>query len=401
MTRQPRRRASSGQGRVVLRGGPPAHPLVFSKRVAHVDRDVTSGDVALVCTREGEPIGHGFYHASSQIAVRMLSRDMRVRPDPAWLRAKLQRAHELRTELLSLPAVTDAWRAVHAEADGLSGLVVDRYGDVAVASLFSLGWFRRFDDVVAALKEVLGVKDVYMRVDPRTEQHEGFQAVDQRAPKPFLVREHGLSFMVDVLGGHKTGYFLDQRDNRRRIHDLAKGRRVFDGMTYTGGFALAAAQGGAESVEGMDLDEKAIAVAKKNADANKLKATFVHGDVFHRLRDFAGRPNNERPDLLIVDPAKWAKNRNALPAARSRYFDLNRLAFRAVRTGGLVFTHSCSGLLSEEDFLQILRNASLDANRNVNILSISGAAPDHPVSLRTPETRYLKSVLCVVERSSE
>ena len=392
-----RREAIAGQGRVVLRGGPPAHPLVYSKRVAHVDGDVSSGDLAQVCTREGKPCGFGFYHASSQIAVRMLTRDVRARPDAAWLHSKIRHAATLRVELLDLPAVSNAWRAIHAEADGLSGLVVDRYGDVAVASLFSLGWYHRFDEVANGLRDVLGAKHVFMRVDARTEQHEGFHALRQQAPAPFLIREHDLSFYVDVLGGHKTGFFLDQRDNRRRVHALAAGRHVFDGMTYTGGFALAAAQGGAATVEGMDLDEHAISVAKKNARTNSLDAAFTHGDVFDRLRDFAGRPPYERPTMLIVDPAKWAKNRNALAAARSRYFDLNRLAFRAVRPSGLVFTHSCSGLLSEEDFLQILRNAALDANRNVNVLGIFGAAPDHPVSLRAPETRYLKSVLCVAE----
>ena len=381
---------------VVLRGGPPVHPYVYSKRVLRAGRGAKDGEVARILTREGRPCGHGFYHSRSQIAVRVLSYDPDVVPDAAWLRARIRQAEALRRDVLRLPEVTDAWRTCHAEGDGLSGLVVDRYGHVAVASLFSLGWARRFEELAEALREETGVKAVVARTDARTEAQEGIRLPDAAPVPPVEIHEHGVRYLVDPCGGHKTGFFLDQRENRRLVAHLAHGRTVFDGMTYTGGFALSAARGGAASVRGMDLDEEALAAAAENARRNRLKVRFDHGDVFDALRAYADGPEGDRPDLLVVDPAKWAKDRAGLGAAFAKYADLNRLALRAVRPGGIVATHSCSGLVSEPEFVDVIRQAALDVGREVRFLHVGGAAPDHPVSSAFPEGRYLKSVFLAV-----
>ena len=382
---------------VVLRGGPPVHPWVFSKRVQDVRGRPKDGDLVALKTREGRPCGFGFWHSRSLIAVRVLSYSPDREPDGAWLSERLAAAERLRVKDLRLPEITNAWRTCHGEADGLSGLVVDRYGDVAVASLYSLGWFRRREEVEKALIAAIGVKRVIARTDERTAAMEGFRCDPPPDAGTVEIEERGTRYVVDLAGGHKTGFFLDQRDHRDLVARLAKGRRVFDGMTYTGGFALAAAaRGGAASVVGVDLDEKAIAVAETSAKRNQVpkdRLRFQHADVFDVLRTLSTGPADERPDFLIVDPAKWAKERTALGAAMAKYADLNRLALSAVAEGGLVLTCSCSGLVSPDDFVGMLRGIALDLRTELRFLHVGGAAPDHPVSSSFPEGRYLKCVL--------
>ena len=302
-------------------------------------------------TREGRPCGYGFWHSKSLVAVRVLSYDPGRPPDEAWLRGRVRDAWRLRTVDLRLPEITDAWRVAHGEADGLSGLVVDRYAKASVAGLFSLGWWRRMEEVERVLREETGAERVVARSDEKTAAMEGFRCEASRGGEPVEIVERGVRYEVDPAGGHKTGFFLDQRENRDLVARLAKGRHVFDGMTYTGGFAVAAAaRGGAASVTAMDLDEDALDVARRNAKRNGAEVDFRHGDVFDALRALAAGPPGERPDLLIVDPAKWARDRAGLRTALAKYSDLNRTAFQAVAEGGLVLTCSCSGLVSSEDF---------------------------------------------------
>lgn len=378
---------------VTLRGGPPVHPWVFSKRVHAVDRGVEDGEVVRLRTREGRDCGYGFWHRRSLVAVRVLSNDPARVPDGAWLAARIDEAARLREATLRLPEETDAWRVVHGEGDALSGLVVDRYGPVAVASLYSLGWWRRFPEVESLLRERLGVERVVARTDERTATQEGFRPPPSPS-RPLEIHERGVRYAVDPAGGHKTGFFLDQRDQRSLVARVSKGRRVFDGTTYTGGFAIACAvRGGAAEVSGLDLDEEAVAVARENARRNGVPVRFDHGDVFDALRALAARPSADRPDVLIVDPPKWAKDRAGLRAAMHKYADLNRLAVSAVAEGGVVLTCSCSGLVSEDDFLGMLRGVALDLRTDLRFLHVGGAAPDHPFAASFPEGRYLKAVL--------
>lgn len=379
---------------VVLRGGPPVHPWVFRKRVHDVRGRPRDGDVVELFTREGRPCGFGFWHSRSLVAVRVLSYLPDRPPDGAWLRERIASAERVRVRDLRLPEVTDAWRTCHGEADGLPGLVIDRYGDAAVASLFSVGWYRRLADVEATVREVLGVRRFVARTDERTAVMEGFRCDPPPDAGRAEVNERGTRYVVDLGGGHKTGFFLDQRDHRDLVARLARGRRVFDGMTYTGGFALAAATRGAPaSVVAVDLDEKALAVGRESAGRNGVEVDFRHGDVFDALRAYVAGPADARPDLLVVDPAKWAKDRAGLRAAMGKYADLNRLALSAVAEGGLVLTCSCSGLVSTDEFVGMLRGVALDLRRELRFLHVGGAAPDHPVSSSFPEGRYLKCVL--------
>jgi 23S rRNA (cytosine1962-C5)-methyltransferase len=378
---------------VWLRGGPPVHPFVYSKRLLRSGRGAGDGSLVLLKTREGRPCGWGLLHTRSTIAVRVLTYDPDEVPDGEWLARRVAQAEALRRDWLRLPEETDAWRVVHAEADGLSGLVVDRYGSIAVASLFALGWALRLDEVREAVRAATGVSAVVARADPRAAEQEGISLPAERPVPEVRIQENGVRFLVDPSGGHKTGFFLDQRDNRRVLARIAKGRRVLDGCCYTGGFALAAARGGAASVRGIDLDEEAVARAGRNARENGLDVAFAHQDLFDALRALAAAPAPERPEVLVLDPPKWARDRAGLGSALARYRDLNRLALRAVADEGVVMTHSCSGLVSEGEFLDLLRGAALDARREVRFLRIAGAAPDHPVGSTFPEGRYLKSVL--------
>ncbi|MFV1958485.1 MAG: class I SAM-dependent rRNA methyltransferase [Planctomycetota bacterium] len=377
---------------VRLRGGPVAHPHVFDRRILRVERGARSGDVVRVRTREGRPVGYAFFHARSRIALRMLTYAEEHVPDTRWLAHRVREAARLRRDVLRLPEVTNAWRVVHAEGDGLSGLVVDRYSEVGSVALFSLGWQRRLDELSQVLREEAGFERLVVRADPRAARQEDLDLPPPRDEAPVEIVEHGLRFLVDPAGRHKTGFFLDQRENRRRLAHLAAGRTVFDGMTFAGGFALAAARGGATRVRGMDLDEEAVSVACENAKRNGVEIEFEHGDVFDALRAYARASEDERPEVLIVDPPKWARDRKGLGAALARYRDLNRLALEAVRPGGVVCTSSCSGLVSEEAFLDVVRGAARDSRRAVSILAVTGAAADHPVSAVFPEGRYLKTL---------
>ncbi len=387
---------------VVLRGGPPVHPWIYSKRVHSTNGRPVDGEVVRLKTREGRPCGFGFFHSRSLIAVRVLSYSPDVMPDEAWLLEKIRAANRLRVVDLRLPETTDSWRVVHAESDGLSGLVVDKYGPVASIGLYSIGWFRRLAELERVLKEALGVERVVARTDERSAIMEGFRCDPPKSAGTVEVHERETGYLVDLAGGHKTGFFLDQRDQRDLIARLSKGRKVFDGMTYTGGFAIAAAsRGEPASVTAMDLDEEALAVGEMNAKRNGVEVNFRHGDVFDALRALAAGPAADRPDLLIIDPAKWAKDRKGLGAAMAKYADLNRTAFQAVAEGGLVLTCSCSGLVAPDDFVGMLRGVALDLRTDLRFLNVGGAALDHPVSSSFPEGRYLKAVLVAPGKAGE
>ena len=356
---------------------------------------VEAGSVVRVEDREGRFVGQAFWNPKSEIALRLLTRSEEPPVDDAWFTDAARRAVRLRRDVLGLERVTDAYRVVHAEGDRLPGLVADRYGDVLSCQVSSLGIYRNFPVIRDALSRELGTRVTHVTADPRLAKREGFP-VPRGAGRDARtsIREHGLTFGVDCAGGHKTGFFLDQRDSRQRVRRLAKGRRVLDLFSYTGGFALNAAKGGAREVVAVDLDEDAVAAGRRNAAANGLEGgiEFVHRDAFDVLR--ATRPGAF--DLMIVDPAKQAHRRDEVRRALGYYTDLNRLAFERAPRDGLVLSCSCTGLVDEPSFLQALSRAAQQAGRHVTFLEVSGAPPDHPVAADTPEGRYLNVVLCRV-----
>lgn len=378
---------------VLLKGAEaPLNPRIFQKRLRRPEGPVRPGEPVALRTGDGRFVGRAFYSPRSVIGARILDRDENGPPiDGAWFRGKIESAAELRRSVLRIPAVTDAWRCVHAEGDGLSGLILDLYGDIAVIEVSCRGMFEHLHEIETAAREVLGARRIVVRSDPAVERIEGFSTLDRRAPEATAtIREHDLAFRVDCRRGHKTGFFVDQRDARRLLARLAKDRTVLDLCCYSGGFALAAARGGARSARGFDLDEEAVAMARENAKLNRLDVEFGHADAFEVLRSGA------RAEIVVLDPPKLGAHHGEMARARRKSIDFNALALGAVEPGGLLFTFSCTGLFSEEDFLAHLREAARKAGREARLLQATGQPPDHPVDLFCPESRYLTGLLLQV-----
>lgn len=390
------------------------HTHLFRKLVGDVDPAARPGDLVAVETPQGDLLGHGLYNPRAEIAVRMLT----FGPAPPGIdfwEEKLQRAVELRRDVLRLDAAGDACRVVHAEADGLSGLVIDRYGDVLSAEVFSLAMFQRSAALLERLGRMLGTQHTLVQIPAQTHGQEGFQAEPVRSPglpAEVVVSEFGTRFRVRFQEGHKTGFFCDQRDNRRRLAELCPGRTVLDLCCYTGGFAVQAKRlGNAADATAVDLDEKAIAIARENARLNQQKVNFVHADAFGYMRDMIA--NGRTFDVVVLDPPKLIRNRRELEEGARTHLDLNRLAIQLVADGGLFLSCTCSGLLSEANFLRLLQTAAWQAGkpvrsegsgpgapgRSLQILAKTGAAPDHPVAADCPETEYLKAVWMRVLRT--
>jgi len=366
----------------------PDHPWIYRKQIARADPGTRNGDPVRILTKDGTPAGAGLYNGKSRIALRVLSLEPDAVVDRDFLAGRIDAAVRLRREVLRLDDRTDAYRVVNSEGDGLSGLIVDRYGDWLSIQIKCLAFFRLASDVTEVLAGHFPGTRVAYRRDAQAERIEGF-----RVPEPEGAAEivsDGIRMEVDIRQGHKTGSFLDQRDNRVLAASLAGGRDVLDLFCYEGGFALACAAAGARSVRGVDLDEKAVVRALANAERNGLDAAFEHGDAFDVLR------SNPRTDLLLLDPPRWISSREEEEAGKRRYLDLNALGIGALPEGGLLLTSSCSGRLPPSAFLEILRWAAARAGRSLTVLEVRGAAPDHPVPANFPEGRYLTAVLARV-----
>ncbi len=372
------------------------HPWIFQKMVEKPATRLPAGSVVEIVDREGQWVGRGFYNGHSRISLRVLTTTPEESIDAAFFARRLERCLQLRRDLLKLDAVTDSYRLVHSEGDGLSGLVVDRFGPVLVLEFFSAGMYR-FREV---LREVLASHypdaRFYWFAEEHVQKQESFDCRSPEPPPPHVITEHGVRFRVAPGSKHKTGFFLDQRENRRLLASFCQGRRVLDLCCNTGGFAVyAKALGGAEEVIGVDLDEQALELARQNAGLNQVRLRFVQADLFAWLREVL--PHGQRFDVVVLDPAKQTRDREEIDYALKRYLDMNRLALQAVAPGGIFLTCSCTGLVSETDFLESLRRASWQAGRTLQILQVCGAGADHPYLLHVPEGRYLKAVFCRVE----
>jgi 23S rRNA (cytosine1962-C5)-methyltransferase len=373
-----------------------AHPWIFQKMVEKPATRLPGGSVVDIVDRDHQWVGRGFYNGHSRITLRVLTTDPAEPIDAMFFARRLSRAVALRRDWLRLDAIADAYRLVHAEGDGLSGLVVDRFGPTLVLEFFSAGMYHFRSAVQNALAEHYPGSQFYWFAEEHVQKQESFDCRSPDPPAPRNITEHGLRFRVAPGSKHKTGFFLDQRDNRKVLAGFCTGRRVLDLCCNTGGFAVyAKTLGRAEEVVGIDLDEQAIALAKQNANLNQARIRFVQADLFAWLRDVLA--TGQRFDVVVLDPSKQTRDREALDYALKRYLDMNRLALQAVAPGGLFLTCSCTGLVRETDFLETLRRAAWQAGRTVQILQVTGAAPDHPFLLHVPEGRYLKAVFCKVE----
>lgn len=370
------------------------HPFVYKRMTRVASKDARPGDVVAVFDKSGERFGTAFYNPRSKIALRMLTFDDRE-VDTAFFRGILERAVTLRRQTLNLDEKSNAYRLVHSEGDGLSGLTVDRFDDVLSLQVFSYGVFLRVEEFLPILHELCGTTKHRIEVDSRIAALEGFQASLDGTPglKAVRIVENGVRYAVNFESGHKTGFFCDQRENRERLASLVQGRSVLDLCCYTGGFALSArVRGQASEVTGVDLDEKAIDQARHNANLNQTRIRWIHADVFSHSRQMA--QNDRQWDVVIADPAKMILSRDAekVEEGRKKYYDLNRLAVALVRPGGLFVTCSCSGLLDMVNLERIVLQAAHRNRRRLQILWRTGAAPDHPVMSNCLESRYLKVI---------
>jgi 23S rRNA (cytosine1962-C5)-methyltransferase len=361
--------------------------------LAEIDGSPADGDLVAVKDKRGKFFGWAFYNSRSGIILRMVSRETTM-PTDDLVRQRVARAVGMRRNILKLDSASDAYRLVHAEGDGLTGLIADKFGDYVVIELFSLAMHRRLNMIEDAFIDAgVSVKGFLLRADKSIAQQEGIRINQHDEPKVDVVtiEEHGIKFAIDLKKGHKTGFFCDQRDNRLALTKFTPGKSVLDVCCYTGGFAVyAAAKGKAASVTGVDLDEKALVLAEENAKLNKTKIEFTHMDAFNYLREAAHQ--GRKWDVVIVDPSKFVSKRILLEQGLQKYADLNRLAASVVAPDGIMVTCSCSGPVDQTTFVQTVERATRSAGRTMQIFAITGAGPDHPFQADTPEGQYLKVV---------
>lgn len=382
------------------------HPWIFSGAIARVDGSPDPGTTVLVRAEDGSVLGRGAFSPSSQIRVRMWTYEEETRVDDAFVRARLDEAVALRRRFVlggasGTGGVTDCARLVFAEGDGLPGLVADLYADTLVVQCQSAGAERIRDVAVEHLRRLVGAERVVERSDAEVRNLEGLPTragvvFGSPLAGPVRVQERGVRFLVDVEKGHKTGFYLDQRDSRARVRAMANGLKVLNCFSYTGGFAVSALAGGAASAISVDTSLPALEMAERNCRENDIpdeKHTGLKGDVFDVLRGL--RDDGERFDLIVLDPPKFAPSAAHVDKAARGYKDLALRALPLLTPGGLLFTFSCSGAIDRDLFRQITASAALESRRNVRILGHLGHPPDHPVPTAFPEGEYLKGLVCV------
>jgi 23S rRNA (cytosine1962-C5)-methyltransferase len=372
----------------------PGHPWVWSAQVQKPETRLPPGSVVDVVDAKGRFIGRGFWNGHARIALRLLTADPAENIDADWIATRIDRAIALRQDMLQLDRVSDAWRVVNSEGDGLSGLVVDRYADILVIEYFAAGMWRFREAIHNALLRHFPGARLYWFAESHVQKQESFDCRSPDAPAPVEVHEHGLRFHAAPGYGHKTGFFADQRENRHHFARLAKGHRVLDLCCNAGGFAVHALAAGASEAVGVDMDAGILEIARANAAANDVPAKFEQADIFDWLRNAVAQ--GEKYDAVILDPAKLTRDRSKVMDALKKYFAMNRLALDVIPPGGLLLTCSCTGLVSEADFLEMLRRVALNAGREIQVLHVAGAGADHPFRSDVPEGRYLKAVFCRV-----
>ena len=372
------------------------HPWVFSGAVAKLQGTPGPGETIGVWSATGEFLAIAAYSPDSQIVARVWDWEDRL-VDAAFFGERIGQAVGQRRALMG---EVGAMRLIHAESDGLPGIVADRYGDTAVVQLNSAGADRWRETIADALQATAGITRVWERSDADVRQLEGLRPVTALlrgapAPERIVIDEEGVRFGIDLEQGHKTGFYLDQRDNRQQLRALAAGRDVLDCFCYSGGFALNALAGGASSVVAVDSSAEALALGRGNAELNQLaQPEWLQGDVFEVLRKF--RDSRRSFDLLVLDPPKFAPTVAHAEKAARAYKDINLLAFKLLRPGGLLMTFSCSGGVSAELFQKIIAGSALDAGTEAQVVARLGASADHPVALNFPEGEYLKGLICRV-----
>lgn len=374
------------------------HPWVFESSIHSGKAD--AGETVRVNARDGKFLAWAAFSPQSQIRVRAWSFDEAERIDAAFFERRIRKAIDIRARL---PIASDAMRLIHGEADGLPGLIVDRYGDTLCAQFLSAGAERWKKTLADQLLAATGLSRLYERSDASSRGLEGLPEVTGwlrgEGTTELTIREHDWQLTLDVAEGHKTGYYLDQRDSRKLFADTVRHfgcQRVLNCYSYTGGFSVAALAGGATQVTSVDSSAPALARAARHVALNGFEAsrhTTLDADVNQTLREALKR--GERFDAIVLDPPKFAPTVSHAERAARAYKDINRLAFQLLEVGGLLFTYSCSGGISADLFHKIVAGAGLDANIDGLVYARTGAAPDHPMTVTFPEGEYLKGLVVI------
>lgn len=375
------------------------HPWIFSGAIAHVDGNPAKGETVEVYSSQGHWRGRAAFSPQSQIRARIWTWDESEIVDDAFFRTRLARSIDRRSGL-ALGSDSNAYREVFAESDGLPGLIVDRYGSYRVIQFLSAGAERWRDTIVEQINDLCHPAGILERSDVDVRSLEGLPSRVELLggdvpPDGVEILEHGLRFTVDLYNGHKTGFYLDQRQSRLMAQELLSGPRVLNCFAYTGGFTLCALKAGAEEVLSIDTSAPALELAKTNVSANHLdlsRCKWSSQDVFDELRLL--RDRGEKFDAIVLDPPRFASSSRQVQAAARGYKDINLLAFKLLRPGGQLMTFSCSGNVDEDLFQKIVAGAALDAGVDASIEARLGQSMDHPVLLSFPESRYLKGLVC-------
>lgn len=392
----------AGGGRVVLRKGrdrrlKAGHLWVYAGEIQKTDDGLSPGDAVEVVDHRGRFLARGYYNPASSITVRLLTRSRDEAPDAALLRRRIAQAVAYRRHFYD---AGESCRLVFSEGDLLPGLTVDRYGPCLAVQIATLGMDRVRDDIVSALQDAVHPRGIYERSDLPTRLREGLEArtalLSGEVPEEMEVILDELRFLVRLRAGQKTGLYLDHRFNRRALQPHARGRRVLDVFCNTGSFGLYALKAGAERCTGIEISAECLDLARRNAALNGFedRCEWIEGNAFDHLRalDHA----KERFDLIVLDPPAFTKSARATAAAVRGYKEINLRALRLAAPGAIIATSSCSYHLGPEEFLEVLRDAAADAGRDATLVEMRGQAPDHPIHLSVPETRYLKFALLLV-----
>jgi 23S rRNA (cytosine1962-C5)-methyltransferase len=377
------------------------HPWVFSGAIDQIKGKPENGDIVMVNDSNNAFLAYGFFNDKSRVAVRLLEWNQETEIDESWWREKIKTAVKHRDNLNTKG--TNTYRLIFSEADFIPGLIVDRYADFLSVQILTSGIERIKEVIIDELQQLLKPKGIFDKSDASARAHEGMDAssggilMGSEPPEFVSVKENGVLYQVNIAEGQKSGFYCDQRDNRKWVAEYAKGKRVLDCFSYSGGFSLNAISKGAKEVISVDSSALALETLKRNIENNNFTETphqLIQSDVNKQLRVF--REENEKFDVIILDPPKYAPSRSALTKASRAYKDLNRMAMLLLNEGGLLATYSCSGAVDMSMFKQIIAWAALDAGKEVQFIQQFSQAADHPVRSSFPEGEYLKGLLCRV-----
>ncbi|EID4390192.1 class I SAM-dependent methyltransferase [Vibrio vulnificus] len=378
------------------------HPWIFSRGIDRVEGNPQLGETVDVYGHDGKWLAKAAYSPESQIRARVWSFD-KQEINKAFFVKRIQEAQLLREDVIIRDGLT-GYRLIAAESDGMPGVTIDRYQNFFVCQLLSAGAEHQKQNIVDALIEVFPDCNVYERSDVSVRKKEGLQETTgvlhgEMPPKSVVIEENGVKISVDIVGGHKTGFYLDQRDSRQQAMKYVKDKEVLNCFSYTGGFGLYALKGGAKRVINADVSQPALDTAKFNAELNefdisKKRAVFLNADVFKLLREY--RDQGTTFDVVIMDPPKFAESKAQLNGACRGYKDINMLAMQILKPGGTLLTYSCSGLMDQVLFQKIIADAAVDAGRSVKFVERFEQAADHPTDTAYPEGFYLKGFACKV-----